>query len=181
VPVADDERTVRGRIPVTTVPRTLLDLAGVLDASRLALAWEESDRLGLLRLASVDALCRRAGERNGIGTIRRLLSEARYPEAANSPLEDRFLAFCRAQRLPAPQCNVFLLGREVDALWPSARLVVELDGFAYHAHRAAFESDRARDARLLVAGFRTLRVTHRRLLTEGQELAAELRLLLGTG
>jgi very-short-patch-repair endonuclease len=66
----------------------------------------------------------------------------------------------------------------VDALWPRKRLVVELDGFAFHRHRAAFERDRARDAGFLAAGFAVLRLTHRRLLEEPEAVAAQLRGLL---
>ncbi len=87
--------------------------------------------------------------------------------------------FCDEHRLPPPAFNVTVLGREADALWPAQRLIVELDGFAYHRHRVAFESDRARDAALLVAGYRTVRITHRRLTGESDLVAQELRTLLG--
>ena len=67
---------------------------------------------------------------------------------------------------------------EVDVLWPAARLIVELDSWEFHRHRAAFERDRARDTRLLVAGYRTIRVTHDRLDHEAAILAGEIRALL---
>jgi very-short-patch-repair endonuclease len=94
-------------------------------------------------------------------------------------LEDRFQAFLAAHRIPPPAANVEILGHEVDALWAQAKLIVELDGFAYHRHRAAFERDRARDADRLLSGYRTIRVTDRRLSNEAAELAAQLRALLG--
>jgi len=56
-------------------------------------------------------------------------------------------------------------GLEVDAVWPQWRLVAELDGYAFHGTRAAFERDRERDARLQLAGYRVLRFTHRKLET----------------
>ncbi|MBW8059091.1 MAG: DUF559 domain-containing protein [Solirubrobacterales bacterium] len=66
---------------------------------------------------------------------------------------------------------------EVDALWPGQRLIVELDGFAFHRHRAAFERDRARDAALQATGYRVVRLTHRRLEQE-DAVATQLRDLL---
>jgi very-short-patch-repair endonuclease len=72
-----------------------------------------------------------------------------------------------------------LLGFEVDALWPRQRLVAELDGFAYHRHRAAFERDRARDAALQASGYRVIRFTYRRIVDEPDTVAEQLRALLG--
>jgi very-short-patch-repair endonuclease len=84
-----------------------------------------------------------------------------------------------AQRLPPPQVNV-LVGKDVvDALWPAARLIVELDSWEFHSHRAAFEKDRDRDTKHLLAGYRTIRVTHRKLSEQPERLAAQIRALLG--
>ena len=68
-----------------------------------------------------------------------------------------------------------MLDHEVDVLWPAQKLIVELDGFACHGHRAAFERDRARDAAMQVAGYRVLHYTHRRLESEPGEIAREIR------
>lgn len=76
-----------------------------------------------------------------------------------SQLENRFLAFCARHSIPAPHTNQPLLGYEVDAFWPQANLVVELDGYAAHGTRKAFQADRERDRHLLGAGFRPVRVT----------------------
>jgi len=110
--------------------------------------------------------------------IRRLLTEAGASTKTRSPLEDRFAAFCRTHHLPPPVANVLVLGHEVDALWPAQRLVVEMDSFAFHRHRAAFERDRARDAALQAAGYRVIRITHRRLEQEPGAVATQLRALL---
>ena len=74
--------------------------------------------------------------------------------------------------------NVPVEGYEVDAFWPAARLVVELDGWGFHKTRGAFERDRARDAALLVAGYRVVRATYRQLRDEPAGLAATVRNLL---
>lgn len=179
--IAPDETTRRNRIPVTTVGRVLLDLADALDADDLRGCWEEADRLGLLRLDEIALVCERAAGRRGVTRLTEFLSEARLPSSTRSPLEDRFVHFCVERKVPMPVTNALVLGHEVDALWPEQRLIVELDGFAFHGHRSAFERDRARDFSLAVAGYRVVRLTHRRLDREPMEVAAELRRLLPGG
>lgn len=173
-----EDRAVRDESPVTSVARTLFDLAEVDDEGRLRHAWEEADRLHLLRLRAVEEVCERGYGRRALLPIRRLLAEARAPSRTRSPLEDRFQDFIVAHRLPPPATNVTVLDHEVDALWPAARLVVELDSWEYHRHRDAFERDRARDPELLLAGYRTIRITHRRLDREAVALAAQIQKLL---
>jgi very-short-patch-repair endonuclease len=98
-------------------------------------------------------------------------------DLTRSELERIFLALCRRHRLPQPEVNASVGPYEVDFLWRDRRLVVETDGFRYHADRAAFESDRARDARLQRLGFRVLRFTHRQVMRRTPVVAA-LRPLL---
>jgi len=163
---------------VTTVARTLFDLAEFTSLKRLESAWEEADRLSLLQLTAVEEVCERGYGRRALKPIRRLLAEARAATITRSPLEDEFAAFCRAHDLPTPSFNTTVLGFEVDALWPRERLAAELDSWEFHRHRAAFERDRARDIALQVAGYRTIRITHRRLTQEAPTLAKALRALL---
>ncbi len=85
---------------------------------------------------------------------------------------------CRKAGLPLPTINARVEGYEVDALWRSARLIVELDSWDFHRTRAAFERDRARDAVLQVAGYRVLRVSYRRLVEEPEAVVAMIRRLL---
>jgi hypothetical protein len=131
---------------VTTVARTLFDLAEFVSLKRLESAWEEADRLSLLQLNAIEQVCERGYGRRSLKPIRRLLAEARVAEITRSPLEDDFATFCRQCRLPMPSFNTTALGYEVDALWPAQRLAAELDSWEFHHHRAAFERDRARDA-----------------------------------
>jgi hypothetical protein len=176
-----DERVVHEGIPVTTVARTLFDLAERSQPHQLKSAWDEADRLHLLRLREVALVYERGyGRRRARKQIKTLLdAEQRYVEATASPLEDRFAAFCTAYQLPPPQTNVLVDGDEVDALWPAARLIVELDSWEFHAHRKAFETDRDRDTDHLVAGYRTIRITHRRISFEADRLAAQILALVG--
>jgi very-short-patch-repair endonuclease len=157
----------------------LFDLAEFVSFGRLTSAWEEADRLGLLQLRAVEEACERGYGRRALKPIRRLLFDARATAVTRSPLEDEFARFCHEHRLPAPVFNTTVLGYEVDALWPSQRLAVELDGWSFHRHRAAFERDRARDSALQVAGYRVIRVTYRRLHRRDGELAREIDSLLG--
>jgi very-short-patch-repair endonuclease len=173
-----EDRDERAGIPVTTVARTLFDYAEVVDFQRLENAWEEADRLKFLRLGELERVCERGYGRRALNPIRRLLAEARAATRTRSPLEDRFQRFCRHFDLPPHSTNVGVLGKEVDVLWPAAKLIVELDSWEFHSHRAAFQRDRARDTRLLVAGYRTIRVTHDRLDQEASILATEIRELL---
>jgi very-short-patch-repair endonuclease len=179
--VEDNERTVESGIPVTSVARTLLDLAEVVDESRLRRAFEEADRLKLLRMAQMERVCAQAGRRKGLSALRRLIDDAREPATTRSPLENRFVEFYREHLsdLPEPQTNVSILDHEVDAYWPPQRLVVEMDSWEFHSHRAAFESDRKRDTAMQAAGYRVIRLTHRRLEEEGPTVAIQLRKLLG--
>jgi very-short-patch-repair endonuclease len=173
-----EDRVVRDGIPVTSVARTLFDLAELRDENGLRHSWEEADRLHLLQLHAVEEVCERGYGRRALRPICRLLAEAKATAGTRTPLEERFREFCEKHRLPPPATNVHVLDHEVDALWPAARLIVEMDSWEYHRHRAAFERDRARDTKLLLAGYRTIRVTHRRLDAEAETLAAQIRELL---
>lgn len=178
--LADDERTVEARIPITSVARTLLDLAEVQDEDGLRRAFEEADRLKLLRMPELERVCERAGRRKGLPVLRHLIEAATEPVTTQSPLEDRFAEFCREHLadLPAPLTNVSILDHEVDAYWPSHRLVIEMDSWEFHGHRAAFERDRARDAAMQAAGYRVIRLTHYQLQTETTRIATQLRAML---
>jgi very-short-patch-repair endonuclease len=174
-----EETTIREGIPVTTVGRTLFDLAEVTPYEEVKKAAEAADRRNLLRLRQLEAVCERGRGRRALRPMRRLLVELGAPAEGRSPLEIRFAEFLREHRLPAPVQNVNVLDHEVDALWPGANLIAELDSWEFHGDRAGFERDRTRDTKLLIAGYRTIRVTHRRLDHESTQLAAEIRQLLG--
>jgi very-short-patch-repair endonuclease len=169
---------VVARIPVTSVARTLFDLAEVVDEKRLGRAFEEADRLNLLQIRALEDVCARGYGRRALRPIRRLIEEARTPVITRTDLEERFALFCREYDIVATATNVEVLGDEVDAFWPRERVIVELDGYAFHRHRAAFETDRRKDVARQVAGFRAIRVTDRRLEREPDTVAAEIRALL---
>jgi len=178
-----DEVTVERGIPVTTVPRTLLDLAAVASVDAIENALRQSEYLRLHDRLSLPDLLERYPRRHGSKKIRECLAHRRQmPGRARSWLEERFLPFLRRERLPLPQLNAWLEagGRryQVDCLWQRQRVVVELDGFGAHGTRIAFREDRARDRRLRVAGYGVTRVAREQLEDEAGALAADLRALL---
>jgi hypothetical protein len=173
------DTTRRGGMPVTTVARTLLDLAEVVPQRDLDRAFEEADRIGLLDMRAVEAVCRRNPGRHGLKQLRRITAMHRGEAPhTRSELERCFLELCHDTGLPRPAVNVVVAGFEVDAVWRKERLVVEIDGYAFHRSRSAFERDRVRDAALQLAGYRVLRVTHRRLEAAPTTVAETLRSML---
>lgn len=174
-----DEVTEHDGIPVTTVPRTIFDLATVLRPRELERALNEAEVLRLWNEVSLIDLLHRYPRRPGATAIRALLA-ARDQGAriTRSELELKFLEFLDSAGLPSPQTNVLVEGLEVDCLWREQRLVLELDGRDFHATRAAFERDRERDRILQVAGWRPVRITWRQLHRSPGRLARDLQRLL---
>ena len=169
----------RDGIPVTSVTRTLLDLAAILSPTQLRRAFEEADRLELLDAKGLQRACDRSRGRRGVRRLRALLAEHRGPPPpTRSDLERDFLDLCRQAELPTPTVNGWLAGFEVDALWSDRRLVVELDSYSFHRTRASFDRDRAKDAALQLAGYRVVRVTDRQLNSQPDQVAARVRALL---
>lgn len=170
-----DEITTLDGIPVTTVARTLLDLAAVETEARLGQALGEAERRRLADRTPLTELFRRRPRSKGIATLRALVPDT---TVTRSQFERDFRAFCERHGIPRPQMNIALHGFTVDAYWAHANLVVELDGYEFHRGRMSFEGDRARDRVLLVAGVRTTRITHRQLTREPRRLARDLRALI---
>jgi very-short-patch-repair endonuclease len=158
-----DDRTEIENIPVTSLPRTLLDLAEVLPINRLERAIENAERRQLFDLNAMNELMDRSSGRHGLKPLSMLLSKLIEPARTRSELERSFLDRCREAGFPRPQVNALVAGYEVDAVWSDQRLIVELDGYAFHGTRAAFERDRSRDVQLQLAGYRVLRITGRML------------------
>jgi hypothetical protein len=158
------EVTEKDRIPVTSVERTLLDLAARLDTKQLERAVVAADRTGSLRWPELLRLLNRTPRRPGVGRLRKVaLAADPRSVAAASPLELDFLALCREAELPSPLVNVLVNGHLVDFLWPTERVIVETDGYTYHRDRPAFERDREHTVTLEAAGYLVHRATYRML------------------
>ena len=152
------------RIPTTTPARTLIDLACQVSARELEQALARAQTRGLTSRRDLLALLARHPGRRGTAALRALLNGGSAAVLTRSEAEERFLALVRKAQLPVPDVNVRLAGYEVDFLWREEHLVVEVDGFAFHSSRAAFERDRLRDAELQGRGFRIIRVTWRQIV-----------------
>jgi hypothetical protein len=181
---ADEVESVRG-VPVTTPARTLVDVAPLLTAAQLAAALGEADRRGRLDVAAVERALRRTAGRHGQGhrRLRAALDAHRTAGAALllSELEERFLDLVLAAGLPRPLLNAPLLGYRLDALWPAARVVVELDGWAHHSDRQAAARDRDKTNRLQLEGFAVLRFIHGDLVAQPAAVVAAVRAALERG
>jgi very-short-patch-repair endonuclease len=164
-------------IPVTTLARTLLDLAEVVPQDHLARAIEEAERKRLFDLKAVNELLERSPGRRGRKALSVALTDAVIEPMSRSDLERMFLKLCRQAGFPRPLVNTLIEGHEVDFIWPDKGLIVEIDSYAYHHTRKAFETDRQRDAHLQIARHRVVRVGDRWLATRPDEVAATLRAL----
>jgi very-short-patch-repair endonuclease len=177
---AEDITTLRG-IPITTVARTLADLAAVLNTDQLERAVNQAEVLQLLDVNAVHAAIGRAPGRRGAKRLQVMLS-APSAGPTESEMEERFLALCRRGGLPTPRLNrsLWIGGREIrpDALWPAHGLAVELDGGAVHRTAKAFEDDRRRDAALAAQGYVVVRFTWQRVTHDGGAVLDELRQIL---
>jgi predicted transcriptional regulator of viral defense system/very-short-patch-repair endonuclease len=165
--------TLRG-IRVTTVARTLLDLADELDERGLARAVERAEELRVFDLVAIEAIVAAHAGRRKTGRLVRALE--RYdPAPTRSELERMFLALCAAEGIVRPRVNEVVAGLEVDFFWPGSGFAVEADGFATHGTRAAFERDRRRDGILALAGVTCRRFSHRQVRHELAFVAAVVR------
>ena len=155
------ETTTLENIPITTPARTLFDLALRLNPRQLERALAEGIRRNTVRPSALTPLLARYPSRSGAPALRRLL--ATDPAFTRSEAEERLLTLIREAGLPPPEANSPLGPYEIDFLWRRARLAVEIDGWTFHGDRAAFETDRRRDADLVSWGYRVIRVTWRQL------------------
>jgi very-short-patch-repair endonuclease len=161
---------------VTSVPRTLVDLAAILDPPHLARAFHEAVVKHRAKPDAVEILTRRHNW-PGARKLRRFLWGEE--SVTLSRLESRFLALLREQGLPLPETNRKTEGRYVDCRWPEYRLTVELDSYRYHHTPYAWEEDRRRERAARARGDEFRRYTWADVAEEPEDMLAELRALLG--
>jgi very-short-patch-repair endonuclease len=176
------DRTRHKGIPVTSLPRTIVDLAGIVSRRPLERALDEAAIRHRVTAADVLAAIGRAPSARGSRLLREILDEGRLGcTLTRSELEERFLVLVRGCGLPEPEVNVRLRAAsryEVDFVWRDERVAVEVDGRAYHAMARAFERDRARDADLLGAGWPVIRYTWAKVTREPRWVERTLRAAL---
>ncbi len=137
------DTAVYDRIPITSVPRTLLDLSSSLSLADLTRACHEAWVHQGTAPAHVMACIERNPRKHGIGHLRLALGS----DVTLSILEDGFLVLLREHGLPLPRTNIDRGGDKVDCHWPSIGLTVELLSYRFHGSRRAFEADVARRRR----------------------------------
>jgi very-short-patch-repair endonuclease len=168
--LAPDDTTTHRAIPITTPARTIIDLARTLTDRPLEKALDRADQLGLIDFAELNT-------RPIPLSLQAQL--ARYePTLTRSEAEEALLGLCDAYNLPRPETNTIIEGEEVDAVWREAKLIVEVDGYRYHRSPTAFETDRARDVKLTLAGWRVLRFTYAQITQQPAYVAAALQCAL---
>ena len=156
-------------IPITSVSRTLLDLAATITPDRLERALAQAERLQRYdHTAILDVIERTNGHRGRTPLAR---ATAREPKLTRSEAEARFLQLAREAALSEPLANFTLTAPdhprlEVDFYWPTHRLIVEIDGWETHRTRAAFRCDRRRDAALIAIGCRVVRFSYEDIVDE---------------
>jgi hypothetical protein len=182
-----DDTTEVDRIPCTTVARTQLDLAESVNRRALERAYDQAEILELFDLRALhDQLARNSGRR-ALAVVRTILNEHYSGTTVTwSELEERLLALIRSAGLPEPEVNAWIVPDDgepairVDFIWRTRGLIVETDGHRFHNTRRAFETDRRRDQRLTLAGWRVVRVTWAQLTREPARVA-ELMIALLAG
>jgi very-short-patch-repair endonuclease len=157
------DRDTRRGIAVTAPARTLLDLAADAGNDELERALSEAYAQRLISEPKLLAALARAPNRSGVAALTAQIRSGPALVITRSKAERMLRALVREAGLPTPLMNVRIEGYTVDAFWPQQRLVVEFDGYTTHGHRRAFERDRRRDAALVAAGYRVIRVTWRQL------------------
>jgi len=165
--------TRRHGIPVTSAARTILDLAA--SAPDVERALNEALVQRLVTTRSLNEQFSRYPRHRGTGALKRATQTE--PKLTRSEAEHRAFDLIRRAGLPEPETNVRIEGYEVDLVWRTQRLVVEIDGYAFHSSRRSFERDRRKDQTLLAAGFRTMRITWSQLEEEVAVVAAITRAL----
>jgi very-short-patch-repair endonuclease len=172
----DEVTTERHDIPATTPARTILDMAAVLTPTRLESLLDRAERQELTDYLALDAIARtHPGHRGSAKLARALATHYAGEGMTRSELEIAFLELCRAHGLPRPRVNAEVERLEVDFLFPAARLTIETDSWRFHKTRRDFQNDRARDALLAVAGYRTLRFTDRQITSQPGTVVAAIQ------
>jgi very-short-patch-repair endonuclease len=167
--------TWRG-IPVTSVARTLVDLAAVLSLEELARACHEAGVRYRTTPAQVEAVLARRPGSPGAKNLRAVMNgEAKI---LLSKLERGFITLLRREALPLPQTNRPAGGFYVDCRWPEHRLTVELDSFRYHNSRHSWEQDRQREREARARGDEFRRYTWSDVFEESAHMLVDLRPLL---
>jgi Transcriptional regulator, AbiEi antitoxin len=179
--LAPEDTVLVNNIPCTTVARTLLDLAEVVNRRQLERSFDQAEILGVFDLGAVNDQLARNPSRRGVATVRAVLAEHYIGSTATqSELEEAFFALSRRAGLPDPLVNEWVdLGDGEPAIWADfvwrpQRVIVETDGRPFHGTRQARERDTRRDQRAVLAGWKPIRTTWAQVMNRPRELERTL-------
>ena len=170
------EATTWRGIPITTVPRTLVDLSSLLPLEDLARACHEAGVLHRTTPRQVEKILTKRPNTPGAKELRRVMRGDVH--VTLSRLERKFVQRLKENALDLPITNKSADGRRVDCRWPEHHLTVELDSYLYHNSRHAWEQDRRREREAHARGDDFRRYTHHDVFEDPQPMLAELRDLL---
>lgn len=165
--LGSDEVVEHDGIVVTTVSRTLLDIAAVLPLAAVRRAIGQADVLQRFDRHDLRRLLDRHPRHRGNRVLSDLLGRWDEPERLRSDLEARFVLLCKRLGFPRPLLNATVLGMEIDALFPDQRIAVELDGYRFHSGPIQWENDHDKRARLVAAGWTVLAYSWRQVRDDG--------------
>jgi Transcriptional regulator, AbiEi antitoxin/Protein of unknown function (DUF559) len=166
----DEDIAATERLPVTAVPRTLMDYASEAKRFKLERAIDKADRLDLLDIAAIDRIADEVRRHPGRARLLQAIDIYRERGFTRSGGEKRMLAALADAGVPRPLVNNFIEGYELDFYWERERFAVELDSWERRRPRSS-EDDRRRREELAMAGIETIRVTGTRLKHEPREVA----------
>jgi putative AbiEi antitoxin of type IV toxin-antitoxin system len=170
------DATTRHGIPITTVPRTLVDLSSLLQLQDLARACHEAGVLHRTTPRQVEEVLVKRPNTPGAKRLRKVMRGEVH--VTLSGLERRFLKRLREAGLPLPETNRVAGARRVDCRWPQHELTVELDSYRFHNSRRAWELDRRREREAHARGDDFRRYTHDDVFEAPEQLLRELTALL---
>jgi len=176
------ERTFRGPIPVMSVAGTLIQLAGSLEETEMKRAFIEAGRQGLVGRQTLQRCADIGTGYKGAAALRSLMAQW-HPgmTRTRSVLEGEFLLLCSRSGIEEPEVNVRVCGLEVDCLWRDRKVIVELDGRAFHDDSFAFQRDRERRNRLVGAGYKVLNFTWQDVTTMPSGTIRQTKFALSQG
>jgi hypothetical protein len=170
---AEDATETEG-LPVTSVPRTLLDYASIAKTYRLERALDRAERLDLLDPAAVNLITEEVRGHQGSKPLRRAMAIYHEKGFTRSGGEKRMLAALADAGVPRPLVNNSIEGYELDFYWEAERFAVELDSWEHHRSRSAFETDPERQEKLAMEGIEMIRITGTRLRREPRMVARRI-------
>ncbi len=176
--LVEADRAIEEGIPVTAVPRTLLDMAAEVNDEKFKRIVERAEKLGLLDAPAARAAAERSRGHRGCRRLRRGLMIHRPPVFTRSEFEDAVLERLLAESVPMPSVNYYEGKHELDLYWADRRFAVELDCWETHGTHQAWERDHLRDEELALAGIQVVRVSEERFLEAPRDVAHNVATLL---